>query len=133
MERGVKNMLDELRSKYKDIPYTAFRVVFGILFVMHGLMKFGIGSKLEYSKIELMMKIAAPIEVIGGVLIILGLWTSIAAFIMSGEMAVAFWTVHAKSGLNPVTNGGELAVQFCFAFLAICFIGGGKYSIDAKM
>jgi putative oxidoreductase len=126
-------MLDDLRSAHKDIPYAAFRIVFGVLFVMHGLMKFGIGSNFEYSKLELMMQIAGPIEVIGGALIILGLWTSLAAFIMSGEMAVAFWTTHAKNGLNPIANGGELAVLFCFAFLAICFIGGGKYSIDAKM
>jgi putative oxidoreductase len=126
-------MLDELRSAHKDIPYAAFRIVFGVLFLMHGLMKFGIGSNLEYSKLERMAQVAGPIEVIGGVLVMLGLWTSIAAFIMSGEMAVAFWTMHAKSGLNPLTNGGELAVLYCFAFLAICFIGGGKYSIDAKV
>jgi putative oxidoreductase len=126
-------MPDEIRSAHKDIPYAAFRIVFGVLFVMHGLMKFGIGSNFEYLKLERMVQIAGPMEVIGGVLIILGLWTSIAAFIMSGEMAVAFWTMHAKNGLNPITNGGELAVLFCFAFLAICFIGGGKYSIDAKM
>jgi putative oxidoreductase len=125
-------MLDELRSAYKDIQYAAFRIVFGALFVMHGLTKFGIGSNLEYSKLGRMVQIAGPMEVIGGVLIILGLWTSIAAFIMSGEMAVAFWTMHAKNSLNPITNGGELAVLFCFAFLAIGFIGGGKYSIDGK-
>ena len=126
-------MLDEFRSEYKDIPYAAFRIVFGLLFVMHGLMKFGIGSNFEYSKLEPMAKIAAPIEVFGGILIVLGLWTSFAAFITSGEMAVAFWTTHAKSGLSPLANGGELAVLYCFAFLAICFIGGGKYSIDAKI
>jgi putative oxidoreductase len=126
-------MLDEFRASHKDIPYAAFRIVFGLLFVMHGLMKFGIGSNFEYSKLELMLKIAGPIEVLGGILIILGLWTSVAAFIMSGEMAVAFWTMHAKNGLNPIANGGELAVLYCFAFLAICFIGGGKYSIDAKI
>jgi putative oxidoreductase len=126
-------MLDEFRSAHKDIPYAAFRIVFGVLFVMHGLMKFGIGSNFQYSQLERMMQIAGPIEVIGGVLIILGLWTSIAAFILSGEMAVAFWTMHAKNGLNPITNGGEPAVLFCFAFLVISFIGGGKYSIDAKM
>lgn len=126
-------MLDEFRSSYKDIPYAAFRIVFGILFLMHGLMKFGIGSNYDYSKLDPMVKIAGPIEVLGGILIILGLWTSVAAFLMSGEMAVAFWMMHAKNGLNPIANGGELAVLYCFAFLAICFMGGGKYSMDAKL
>jgi putative oxidoreductase len=125
-------MAAQKRSTCKDISYAAFRIVFGALFVMHGLIKFGIGSNLEYRNLERMMQIAAPIEVIGGVLIILGLWTSVAAFIMSGEMAVAFWTVHIKRGFNPLTNGGEIAVLYCFAFLAICFIGGGKYSVDQK-
>ena len=60
-------MLDAFRSAYKDIPYAAFRIVFGVLIAMHGLMKFGIGSNFEYSKLDMILQIAGPMEVVGGV------------------------------------------------------------------
>jgi putative oxidoreductase len=76
--------------------------------------------------------IAGAIEIIGGLLLLFGLFTRYAAFIMSGEMAVAYWTAHVeRGGLFPINNFGEGAVRFCFAFLYIVFAGPGPWSIDA--
>jgi putative oxidoreductase len=74
---------------------------------------------------------AGPIELIGGTLIMIGLFTHWAAFIASGEMAVAYWLVHGTKALLPIQNNGELAVLYCFIFLFIATRGGGIWSIDA--
>ncbi len=77
---------------------------------------------------------AGVIELAGGLMIAFGLLTTIAAFLCCGEMAVAYWTVHAKmppSAVSPWENKGELAVLYCFVFLYIAAHGGGRYSIDA--
>ena len=127
-------MFDTCRAKYNDIFFTIFRVVFGLFFLLHGLMKFGVlgGPSMVGTPIVLA---AAIVETLGGLLILLGLWTSIAAFISSGQMAVAYFMGHAMSGTwyNPLANGGELAVLFCFAFLYLAFAGSGKYSLDATL
>jgi putative oxidoreductase len=80
-----------------------------------------------------MMHLAAAsgyIELIGGALIILGLFTRLAAFILSGEMAVAYFTAHAPGGPYPINNHGELAVVYCFVFFYLVFAGAGPLSID---
>jgi len=71
------------------------------------------------------------IELIGGALLIIGLFTRIAAFICSGEMAVAYFTAHAPGGMYPINNHGELAVLYCFVFLYLFAAGGGPLSLDA--
>ena len=75
--------------------------------------------------------IAGPIELFGGALVMVGLLTRWAAFICSGQMAVAYWMAHAEKSVYPMLNGGELAVLFCFVFLYIASQGPGKWSIDA--
>jgi len=80
-----------------------------------------------------LMLAAALIEVVGGLMIALGFFGDFAAFVASGEMAVAFFMAHAKDGLNPVTNHGENAVLYCFLFLYIAARGTGRYSIDRGM
>ena len=76
---------------------------------------------------------AAWIEIAGGVLLMLGLFTRPVAFICSGQMAVAYFMAHAPQGFYPVLNGGELAILYCFLFLYLAFAGGGAWSLDALM
>jgi putative oxidoreductase len=71
------------------------------------------------------------LELVGGLLIALGLFTRFAAFILSGMMAVGYFMVHAPQGFHPMNNGGELAILFCFIFLYIAAAGAGPWSIDA--
>ena len=75
--------------------------------------------------------VAGVIELIFGTLVLIGFQTRIAAFILSGEMAVAYWMFHAPKSTFPTQNGGESAILFCFIFLAIAAIGAGPWSIDA--
>lgn len=110
-----------------------FRAVFGLLWLCHGLSKIigwpvgpaaAVGVYPEYY--------AGWIELITGVLITVGLFTRIAAFVASGEMAVAYFTVHFPHGFLPLVNHGEGAVMFCFAFLLLVFVGGGGYALDYR-
>lgn len=126
---------DGFREQYKEEGLLAFRAVFGLLFLFHGLTKFGLlggGAKLPGG----VMLVAAIIETVGGLLILLGLFATFASFIASGMMAVTYWWKHAFTGTgafwNPLSNGGELAVLFAFAFLFLWLYGPGKYSLDAK-
>lgn len=75
---------------------------------------------------------AGVIELIGGALLIVGLWTRPVAFILSGEMAFAYWIAHAPRDVFPVLNGGDAAILYCFVFLYIVFAGPGPWSVDAK-
>ena len=111
------------------------RIVTGYLFVLHGTAK-----HLKLPFVEALSKppptslpaIAGWFELIGGVLLILGLFTRPVAFLLSGMMAVAYFMVHApKAPLLPLVNGGELAVLYCFVFLYLSVVGGGPWSLDA--
>jgi putative oxidoreductase len=113
--------------------YALFRLVVGLLFACHGAQKlFGAlgGTKMTANP---MMLVAGIIEFGGGLLIAIGLFASWAAFIASGEMAVAYFMVHAKGGFWPIVNKGELAVAYCFVFLYIAVRGSGPYSVDGAM
>ena len=117
-------------APYVEPVYAVFRIVFGVLFACHGAQKvFGVMGGQRAT--EGLFMAAGWIELVGGLLIALGLFTWIAAFLCSGEMAVAFFKAHAPEGLNPLTNHGEAAVLFCFAFLYIAARGPGRYSLDA--
>lgn len=76
--------------------------------------------------------LAAVLELVGGVALLLGLLTRPVAFLLSGEMAVAYFMVHAPQGFFPVLNGGELAILYCFAFLYLAAAGAGPWSLDAR-
>jgi putative oxidoreductase len=107
----------------------------GLLFLQHGLSKFfGFpGPQPQTFALMSLVGLAAAIEVVGGVLVAVGLYTRIAAFIMSGEMAVAYFMAHAPRGFFPYQssgNGGELAVLYCFIFLYLAAAGGGAWSLD---
>ncbi len=117
-------------SRYEALFYTILRIALGFLFMWHGsqkLFKFpDPGSAIPLY----VVLIAGPIEFGGGILTMLGLWTRIAAFLCSGEMAYAYWFVHAGHAALPIVNHGELAVIYCFLFLYIFIKGAGKYSLD---
>lgn len=114
----------------KETALTLLRVVSGLLFAVHGAGKlFGILGEQEVH--DTLLQTAGAIELVGGLLIALGLFTMPAAFIASGQMAVAYFKAHAPQGLLPTANKGEPAVLFCFIFLYFAARGAGRFSLDA--
>lgn len=114
--------------------YALMRIVAGFLFLWHGAQKlFGFPSAMPPGVPEYITYIAGPIELIGGILIMVGLFTSWSAFLASGLMAFAYWIGHGTKALLPLVNNGELAALYCFVFLFISTHGGGIWSIDALM
>jgi putative oxidoreductase len=110
--------------------YTLLRIVAGLLFACHGAQKlFGV---LGGNRVPILSEfgLAGVIEFAGGLMIAAGMFTSLVAFICSGEMAVAYFKAHAPKGLFPIQNGGELAVLFCFLFLYIAARGTGKWGVS---
>jgi putative oxidoreductase len=117
-------------ERYAPQVYALFRIVTGFLFMFHGLQKlFGMfgGQVMPTGSIPW---IAGAIELVGGLLVMIGLLTRVAAFICSGEMAAAYFMAHQPKGTWPVENGGELAALYCFAFLYIAARGAGTWSAD---
>ena len=111
--------------------YPAFRFVFGCLFLMHGLQKFGLFGG-RFVPIFSRLGAAAVIEVVCAPLIAVGAFTHLAAFVASGEMAFAYFLQHAPRGWWPIQNMGEAAVLYCFAFLYIAARGAGRFGFDSK-
>jgi putative oxidoreductase len=117
---------------YQAQIYALFRVVFGLLFLMHGVQKLMAGGPPPQMPAP-MFWTAALIETVGGGLVLLGLFAAPAAFVCSGMMAVAYFMVHQPQGLWPLQNqnGGELAILYCWAFLLVAAKGSGTWSVDA--
>ena len=110
------------------------RIVAALLFMEHGLMKlfhFPAPQPGAPDPLPMILTAAATIEVVGGALIALGLFTRVAAFVCSGQMAAAYFMAHAPQGFWPALNGGEAAILFCFVFLYLVFAGPGIWSVDA--
>ena len=120
-------------SKYEMQIYSVLRLVVGFLFLWHGSQKLFALPPAGQVIPSYIIFIAGPIEFFGGLLVMIGLWTRWAAFICSGEMAYAYWTVHGTHVLLPLLNGGELAIVYCFLFLFISARGSGTLSIDHLM
>jgi putative oxidoreductase len=112
--------------------YAIMRIVFGLMFITYGLQKFGLlgGQAVPLASIY---GAAAIIEVVGGLLIAVGLLTRPAAFVAAGEMAVAYFMAHQPQGTLPVQNMGIPAVLFCFAFLYMAARGAGIWAMDARV
>jgi putative oxidoreductase len=110
--------------------FAALRIVAGFLFTLHGLQKlFGwLGGR----QVELASQfgVAGVLETVGGPLIALGLWTQPVAFLLSGEMAVAYFQAHHPRSVWPIQNGGELAALYSFLFLYFSVVGAGRFSLD---
>jgi putative oxidoreductase len=110
------------------------RLAAAFMYVAHGTQKlFGVPGHAFHAPVftATMMGAAGVIETIGGTLMLLGLFTRPVAFVVSGQMAVAYFTQHAPRGFWPIVNGGELAVLFCFLWLFFCVAGPGPISVDA--
>ena len=107
------------------------RIVVAVLFFQHGIAKLFPGAGGNAVPLMSMYGAAAMLELVGGFLIIIGLFTRPAAFILSGEMAFAYFIGHAPHGFNPMANKGELAVIYCFVFLFFAVAGAGAFSVDA--
>lgn len=118
--------------------YAVMRIVFGLVFLMYGVQKFGMlggvdGNGGAAPFLSWPFGVAGALEVVIGLLVTIGLGTRYAAFVGSGEMAVAYFMQHFPNALLPVQNGGQAAVLFCFAFLYIAARGGGLWSADGAM
>jgi putative oxidoreductase len=118
--------------KYEAQTYALLRIVVGFLFLCHGSQKlFNYPPLPEGIKIPFfILSVGSPLELLGGFLIMIGLWTRWTAFICSGEMAFAYWMGHGTHALLPIVNQGELAMIYCFLFLFISAKGSGIFSLD---
>ena len=117
-------------GKYSELSYALMRMIVGFLFACHGAQKlFGVfgGHDLPSSPL---LQAAGMIELVAGCLVAFGLWAGYAAFIASGEMAVAYFMAHAPDGFWPILNKGELAVLYCFVFLYMATRGSGRFSVE---
>jgi putative oxidoreductase len=114
-------------------PYilSILRIVVGLLFLQHGLSKvFNFPAPSPVGALSGLLILAAFLETVGAFLFVIGAFTRIVAFVLSGEMAFAYFMGHAPRSVDPIVNGGELAVIFCFIFLYFAFVGGGPWSVD---
>ena len=110
------------------------RLIAALLFLEHGLMKvfnFPAAQEGVPNPLPLMLVVAAWLEIVGGGLVALGLFTRPAAFLLSGQMAIAYFLAHAPASFYPALNGGEPAILFSFVFLYLAAAGGGIWSLDA--
>jgi putative oxidoreductase len=122
-------------AAYTPHALALLRLVTAFLFIQHATAKlFGFPHVAALDGVQLMslFGVAGVIEIVGSVLLLLGLFTRITAFVLSGEMAVAYFLVHAQQGhvLSPILNYGESAVLFCFIFLLLAAAGGGAWTLD---
>lgn len=132
-------MINALQSKlegYSGELLSLLRIFAGYTFMLHGTQKlfsFPVDPRMPVEWVSL-IGLAGLIETIGGLLLLIGLFTRPVAFLCSGMMGVAYWIAHAPQGLFlwPLDNGGDAAVLFCFAFLYIAAVGGGKWSVDSS-
>lgn len=120
-------------SRYQPQLLGILRIVAGLLFLAHGLVKlFGFppGAQPGPQPLMTLLGVGGIIELVTGALIVLGLFTRIAAFVAAGEMAVAYWMFHAPQSFYPVANQGDAAILYCFLFLYLVAAGPGAFSLD---
>jgi putative oxidoreductase len=123
--------MERVLGRHAATLHALLRIVAGCLFCQHGLPKlFGGFGAAAPAELLSQIGLAGVLEVGGGALIAVGLFVRPIAFILSGEMAVAYFQAHLPRGFWPVANGGELAVIFCFLFLYLAATGAGKWSLD---
>ncbi len=119
-------------ERYQPNVYALLRIMTGFLFLWHGMQKlFSFPIDRHLGAPAFVTYIGGPIELVGGALVMIGLFSRWAAFLCSGMMAVAYWMVHATRDLLPLLNDGEMAALYCFVFLFISTRGSGIWSVDA--
>jgi putative oxidoreductase len=123
----------ELETVWAPRLLGVLRIVAAILFIEHGTQKlFGFPpSDRPMPEMFTLLWFAGVLEAFGGLLLLIGLFTRPVAFILGGQMAVAYWMAHAPGSIYPAANGGDAAILFCFLFLYIAAAGPGAFSLDA--
>lgn len=122
---------DAVKARLSEFTLNAMRIVFALDFMQHGAQKlFGVWGFPHPVALLSQFGLAGVLEFFGGAMLALGLFTRPVAFVLAGEMAVAFFQVHFPSGFLPIVNHGELAVLFCWAYLFFAANGGGSFSLD---
>jgi putative oxidoreductase len=123
----------ERLNAYQPYALAALRIITALLFIEHGTMKlFAFPAAQMEGSLPPLMLFAALLEVIGGILILIGFLTRPVAFILSGQMAFAYFMAHYPKTFYPALNGGDGAVLFCFIFLFLVFAGAGAFSVDRR-
>ena len=130
--------MNKIIGRFDEQIYAILRIAVGLLFLCHGSQKLlgffgGVDGSGGAVELVSMLGLAGVIELVGGLLIMIGLLTSWAAFLSSGLMASAYFMVHAPQGFWPIGNGGELAAVYCFVFLAIAARGAGMWSLASAL
>lgn len=120
-------------GRYRPHLLSTLRIVTALLFLQHGTMKIfgfpaaeGMGAAPAFS----FFWWVGVLELVGSIVLIAGFWTRLAAFVLSGQMAVAYWYAHAPASVYPLLNGGETAILFCFVFLYVAAAGPGAWALD---
>jgi putative oxidoreductase len=129
-------MFSDTLTKWQPIALSVLRFYTGLSIIEHGTVKilgFPTGAPYGLATVGTLPWTGGLIELIGGALIVLGLFTRPVAFIMAGFTAVAYFMVHAPQSFFPIVNKGELAAVYCFVFLYLIFAGGGPLSLDAVL
>jgi putative oxidoreductase len=132
----MSNLSFSKLDAYRPYALAALRMAAAITFLLHGTQKlFSFPGPFQYGPqpVFSLLGAGAVIEIVGGVLVLIGLFTRPAAFLMSGTMAVAYWMFHAPKSLYPTLNGGDAAILYCFVFFLLVFTGPGAFSLDSKM
>jgi putative oxidoreductase len=141
ISEGLKQHLEETHMLNGIIPaswsgplHAALRIMTGLLLLQHGLTKFVHWPATEYfpadQALPPLMMVAGALELVGGTLIILGLFTRVTAFVLAGFAAAAYFMAHMPNSFFPIQNGGEFAIMLCFVFLYFAAAGAGPYSVD---
>ena len=126
--------IDSLETVWAPRVLSVLRIVAALLFFEHGTIEAArISAVGSFGGVPTLSWFAGVLELVGGALLIVGLFTRPVAFILSGEMAFAYWMAHAPRSPFPVVNGGDAAILYCFVFLYLALAGGGPWSLDALL
>ena len=127
-------MRTDFLAPWAPVLLSVLRIVSALIFIEHGTAKLlGFPSSDMMPPVGSFMWVGGVLEMVGGTLLLLGLFTRPVAFILSGEMAVAYWMFHAPESFYPIVNGGDAAILYCFIFLYLFFAGPGSFSLDAVL
>jgi putative oxidoreductase len=133
-DAGSRHSTLDTLDRYSPYALAALRIVAALIFMEHGTQKlFGFPAPAEGGQPPLLSLrgVGGVMEFVGGLFILVGLATRPVAFLLAGEMAVAYWLFHAPRSFFPVLNGGDAAILYCFVFLLLVFAGPGAWSLDA--
>jgi putative oxidoreductase len=124
-----------LDGRYAPQALSLLRIVASLIFILHGTAKI-IGfpaTEMPAPPVGSLLWVGGMLELVGGLMLLVGILSRPVAFILSGEMAVAYWMFHAPQSTFPLNNGGDAAILYCFVFLLIAAAGPGPWSLDASM